>query len=138
MSDTSELMGISTSEITLTSTAAERIRALMQEKQLENHALRVFISGGGCSGYQYGMAFDGDPREDDVKVSHAGIQVVIDPMSYGYLAGAKIDYVEDLMGGGFHIDNPNAVSTCGCGHSFRTEDKAATSEAHAGDSCGCH
>jgi iron-sulfur cluster assembly protein len=138
MSDNGELMGIGTREITLTANAAERIRALMQEKQLENHALRVFISGGGCSGYQYGMAFEGDPREDDVKVSHGDIQVVIDPMSYGHLAGSKIDYVEDLMGGGFHIDNPNAVSTCGCGHSFRTEDKAEAAETHAGGSCGCH
>lgn len=130
-------MGIGTAEITMTDSAAERIRTLMQEKQLENHALRVFISGGGCSGYQYGMAFEGNPRDDDIKISQEGIQVVIDPMSYGHLAGSKIDYVEDLMGGGFHIENPNAVATCGCGHSFRTEGQPASAEAHSGGSCSC-
>jgi iron-sulfur cluster assembly protein len=138
MSETNELIGIEASTITITSTAAQRIRALMQEKQLDDHALRVFISGGGCSGYQYGMAFEGQPREDDIKVSYEDIQVVIDPMSYGHLAGSRIDYVEDLMGGGFHIENPNAVSTCGCGHSFKTEEKSAAAEAHGGGSCGCH
>jgi iron-sulfur cluster assembly protein len=138
MSETSEILGIGTSDISITDTAAERIRALMQEKQIENHALRVFISGGGCSGYQYGMAFEGNPREDDIKVLYEDIQVVVDPMSFGHLAGAKIDYIEDLMGGGFHIENPNAVSTCGCGHSFQTEDKSAATESHAGGACGCH
>jgi iron-sulfur cluster assembly protein len=138
MTDTNKTIGISTSDITLTSTAAERIRTLMQEKELENHALRVFISGGGCSGYQYGMAFEGNPREDDVKIDYEDIQVVIDPMSYGHLVGSTIDYIEDLMGGGFNIENPNAVATCGCGHSFRTEDKQTPAEAHAGGYCGCH
>jgi iron-sulfur cluster assembly protein len=138
MNETNEMIGIETSTISITSAAADRIRSLMQEKQLNDHALRVFISGGGCSGYQYGMAFEGNPREDDIQVSYAGIQVVIDPMSYGHLAGSKIDYVEDLMGGGFHIDNPNAVSTCGCGHSFQAEGKPAEAEAHTGGACGCH
>jgi iron-sulfur cluster assembly protein len=138
MSETNELIGIDASTISITSAAVERIRSLMQEKQLDDHALRVFISGGGCSGYQYGMAFEGNPREDDIKVSSAGIQVVIDPMSYGHLAGSKIDYVEDLMGGGFQINNPNAVSTCGCGHSFKTEGKPAEAGSNAGGACGCH
>jgi iron-sulfur cluster assembly accessory protein len=138
MSETSELLGIGTTQITLTDAAAERIRALMQEKALDNHALRVFISGGGCSGYQYGMSFDNNPRQDDVKITYQDIEVIIDPISFGYLAGSKIDYVEDLMGGGFHIDNPNAVSTCGCGHSFRTEGKPASTESHSGGTCGCH
>ncbi len=138
MSETNEVIGIEPTTIALTGKAAERIRALMQEKQLDNHALRVFISGGGCSGYQYGMAFEGQPREDDIKVSYDDIQVVIDPMSYGHLAGCRIDYVEDLMGGGFHIENPNAVSTCGCGHSFKTEGEPAAADSHGGGSCGCH
>jgi iron-sulfur cluster assembly accessory protein len=133
-----ELMEIGAVEISITNSAAERIRNLMQEKQLEKHALRVFISGGGCSGYQYGMAFEENPREDDIKLSPEGIQVVIDPMSYGYIAGSRIDYVEDLMGGGFHIENPNAVATCGCGHSFRTEGQAASAETQSDGSCGCH
>ncbi len=138
MSETNQLLGIGATEITLTETAAERVRALMQEKALENHALRVFISGGGCSGFQYGMAFDNNPRQDDVKISYEDIEVIVDPVSFGHLAGSKIDYVEDLMGGGFHIDNPNAVSTCGCGNSFRTDDKPTEAESHAGGSCGCH
>ncbi|MGD8865648.1 MAG: iron-sulfur cluster assembly accessory protein, partial [Anaerolineales bacterium] len=82
MNETNELLGIETTNISLTNTAAERIRALMQEKQLENHALRVFIAGGGCSGYQYGMAFEGNPREDDVEIVHDDIHVVIDPVSF--------------------------------------------------------
>ena len=84
------------------------------------------------------MAFEPDPRENDIKVTFEDIQVVVDPMSYGHLAGSNIDYVEDLMGGGFHIENPNAVSTCGCGHSFQTEGKPASAEGHTGGSCGCH
>jgi iron-sulfur cluster assembly protein len=137
MNETNELVGIDTAEISLTPTATKRIRGLMQEKELDNHALRVFISGGGCSGFQYGMAFEDNPRQDDIKITHEDIRVVIDPVSYGHLAGARIDYIEDLMGGGFSIENPNAVSTCGCGHSFRTEGKTAAAESHAGGSCGC-
>jgi iron-sulfur cluster assembly accessory protein len=138
MSETNELFGINTSTITLTDTAVERVRTLMQEKQLEGHALRVFISGGGCSGYQYGMAFENNPREDDIEVTLDDIQIVVETMSYGHLAGSKIDYIEDLMGGGFHIENPNAVSTCGCGHSFRTEGEPAAHENPGGGACGCH
>jgi iron-sulfur cluster assembly accessory protein len=124
--------------INLTEAAEARVERLMQEKDLQGHALRVFVSGGGCSGYQYGMAFEPEPRENDVHIPFEKVSVVIDPMSYGYLVGATIDYVDDLMGGGFSIKNPNAVSTCGCGHSFRTEGTAdSESMAHDG-SCGCH
>jgi iron-sulfur cluster assembly accessory protein len=128
-----------TTVIQLTESAALRVQRLMEEKDLQSHALRVFVSGGGCSGFQYGMAFEPDARENDVRISFESLDVVIDPMSYGYLAGATIDYVEDLMGGGFSITNPNAVSTCGCGHSFRTEgsDQPAA-EDHSAGGCGCH
>jgi iron-sulfur cluster assembly accessory protein len=84
------------------------------------------------------MAFEPEPRDNDVQIPFNKVRVVIDPMSYGYLMGATIDYIDDLMGGGFSIKNPNAVSTCGCGHSFRTEGAQASESAeHAGE-CGCH
>lgn len=126
--------------IILTDAASERVRKLMEEKDLHGHALRVFISGGGCSGYQYGMALEGRPRETDYRYSYDGVDLVVDPQSYMFLEGATIDYVDDLMGGGFKIENPNAVSTCGCGHSFKSGEEAAhASHNHAhGGGCGCH
>jgi iron-sulfur cluster assembly protein len=120
--------------IVLTASAAARVQRLLEERQLKGHALRVFISGGGCSGLQYGMALEGQPRESDHHFDFGGVGVVVDPVSMDYLAGATIDYVEDLMGGGFKIENPNAVSSCGCGHSFRTSRDGAAD----GGSCGCH
>lgn len=124
--------------VTITPTAAIRVQKLMEERQLEGHALRLFISGGGCSGLQYGMAFEPEPRTDDLRFSHENIEVVIDPVSYGYLAGATIDYVDELMGGGFNIQNPNAVSSCGCGQSFRTEGSKSAMDTSTAGGCGCH
>jgi iron-sulfur cluster assembly protein len=121
-------------QITLTDSAVARVRRLIEERNLQGHALRVFVSGGGCSGLQYGMALDGAPRETDRRYSFGGVDVVIDPMSWDYLSGITIDYQDDLMGGGFRIENPHAVASCGCGHSFRTEGGSASSEA----GCGCH
>jgi iron-sulfur cluster assembly protein len=106
--------------ITLTSTAAEKLQALLHERNMLAHGLRVFVAGGGCSGMQYGMAFDPQPRETDHVLESDGVRLFVDPMSMMYIAGAQIDYVDSLMGGGFRIENPNAVATCGCGHSFRT------------------
>ena len=127
-----------TSIINLTAAAEARVERLMKEKGLQDQALRVFVSGGGCSGYQYGMAFEPEPRDDDIQIPFQKVSVVIDPMSYGYLVGATIDYIDDLMGGGFSIKNPNAVSTCGCGHSFRTEGSPASDQAEHPGECGCH
>ncbi len=124
--------------ISITPNAALRVQKLLDERQLEGHALRVYVSGGGCSGLQYGMAFDPEPRSDDLTFSHDSIEVVIDPVSYGYLAGSTIDYVDDLMGGGFNIQNPNAVSSCGCGQSFRTEASKSAVDSTASGGCGCH
>jgi iron-sulfur cluster assembly accessory protein len=121
------------SEISLTQGAIQRIRGMIEEKQLSGYALRVFVSGGGCSGMQYGMGLEPEPREDDQRYHFDGVDVVVDPMSISYLAGATIDYVDDLMAGGFKIENPNAVASCGCGHSFRTE---GTSQAQS-DTAGC-
>ena len=100
----------------------------------ETHGLRVFVSGGGCSGLQYGMTFDDNPRPVDSVFEQHGMRIIIDPQSRQYMEGASIDYVDSLMGGGFHIENPNAVSSCGCGHSFRSKDGA-----EGGGGCSsCH
>ncbi|HET7009575.1 MAG TPA: iron-sulfur cluster insertion protein ErpA [Anaerolineales bacterium] len=122
--------------IQLTSAAAARVRRLLEERNLQGAALRVFVSGGGCSGMQYGMALEGNPRETDHSFDFEGVRLVVDPMSMSYLMGASIDYVDELMGGGFRIDNPNAVASCGCGHSFRTAGEHA--DHAAGEGCGCH
>jgi|HigsolmetaAR206D_1030411.scaffolds.fasta_scaffold11175_2 Iron-sulfur cluster assembly accessory protein len=122
--------------------AAQRLSAMMQEKQLENYALRVFVSGGGCSGLQYGMTFDNEVREDDADYVVNGLRVLVDPVSARYLRGASIEYSEELLGGGFKIDNPNAISACGCGHSFRAREDGdeGDEESYGGacGSCGCH
>lgn len=106
--------------VLISPTASDRLLTLMREKELVGYALRVFVSGGGCSGLQYGMTFDDETREGDSEFYAGGLRVLVDPVSSNYLLGASIDYVDTLMGGGFKIDNPNAVSSCGCGHSFRT------------------
>lgn len=112
--------------LTLTPAGANKIRSLLEEKNIPDHGLRVFVSGGGCSGMQYGMAFEGAPQDGDLIVEDHGVKLIVDPVSIAYLEGASIDYIEDdLMGGGFKIDNPNAVASCGCGHSFRTSQQAA-------------
>lgn len=120
-------------EITLLPGAADKIRSLLSERNLTDHGLRVFVAGGGCSGMQYGMAIEHEAGEFDTTIESSGVRVFVDPTSMMYLSGATIDYVDSLMGGGFRIENPNAVSTCGCGHSFRTSGSAA---AGSGDSCG--
>jgi iron-sulfur cluster assembly accessory protein len=114
--------------LVLSPMAATKIKAILTERNLPDHGLRVFVSGGGCSGMQYGMAIEGNPREFDTTVELDGVKVYIDPTSVMYLNGATVDYVDNLMGGGFRIENPNAVSTCGCGHSFRTSGSPAASE----------
>lgn len=121
-----------TQVVTLTAAAAQQVRDILSKEESESLALRVYVAGGGCSGLQYGMALD-DPMEDDVLVNYEGIRVVIDAESLRFIEGAEIDYVDSLMGAGFTVNNPNAVSSCGCGHSFRTED-----EGGAARGCGCH
>ncbi len=124
-------------DVTLMPAAADKIRALLTERNLPEHGLRVFVSGGGCSGMQYGMAIEREAGEYDTVVQSHGVKVYIDPTSMMYLGGAHIDYVDSLMGGGFRIDNPNAVATCGCGHSFRTSGQAGAATDAAGcGSCG--
>ena len=108
--------------LSVTLSAVTVIRNLLTEREIPNHALRVFVSGGGCSGMQYGMAFEESARDYDRVVEVDGVRLLVDPTSLMYLQGATIDYVDSLMGGGFRIDNPNAVSSCGCGHSFRSDE----------------
>jgi len=128
---------IQTNAITITPAAAQAVKELLEKRELEGYALRVFISGGGCSGFQYGMALEGNIRENDLSYEIDGVKVVVDEVSIDYLRGATVDYVDDLMGSGFKIDNPNAVSTCGCGSSFRTkEESGAQGSAGGCSSCG--
>jgi iron-sulfur cluster assembly accessory protein len=122
--------------LTLLPAAAEKIKTLLAERNLTEHGLRVFVAGGGCSGMQYGMAIEQQAGEFDTVFEASGVKMFVDPTSMMYLAGASVDYVDNLMGGGFRIDNPNAVSTCGCGHSFKTGGQAGHEHQH-GDGCGC-
>jgi iron-sulfur cluster assembly accessory protein len=106
--------------IHVTEMAAEKINALLVEEQKTGAGLRVFVQGGGCSGFQYGLMIDegeGDPNSDQVFEVN-GVRLLVDPISLRYLNGAEVDFVDNNMGGGFTIKNPNAKSTCGCGSSF--------------------
>lgn len=104
--------------VNFTDAAASKVNGLIQDEGNPELKLRVYISGGGCSGFQYGFTFDENLADDDTVVERSGVQLLIDPMSFQYLVGAKIDYLEDLQGARFVIENPNATSTCGCGSSF--------------------
>ena len=107
--------------ITLTQTAADKLQGIMREKGLTaDYGLRVFVQGGGCSGLQYGMTFANGLAEGDQVIEGQAIKLIVDPSSLPYLEGAEIDYIDSLMGGGFRIENPNAVQSCSCGSSFRT------------------
>ncbi len=104
--------------LVFTDSAASKVKKLMEEEGNNNLKLRVFVSGGGCSGFKYGFTFDELINEDDTVMEKNGVKLLIDPMSFQYLAGAEIDYQENLEGAQFIIKNPGATSTCGCGSSF--------------------
>lgn len=106
------------SVLVFTDAAAGKVRDLISEEGNPNLKLRVFVQGGGCSGFQYGFTFDEDVNEDDTALDKGGVTLLIDSMSYQYLTGAEIDYKEDINGAQFVIKNPNATTTCGCGSSF--------------------
>ena len=107
--------------LTVSEKAAAKAKDLFKEKGLpEDTGLRVFVAGGGCSGYQYGMALARDVEDDDLIIENAGVKLVVDPDSAPLLEGAEIDYVDDLMKAGFTISNPNATKSCACGSSFQT------------------
>ena len=117
--------------VTMTDAAAAKLMELRAREGKADAALRLFVKSGGCSGYSYGLAFDDRIADDDRVENHGGVPVVIDAFSVQHVAGAEIDYVDSLMGSGFAINNPNAVSSCACGSSFNTDG----SPAKAG---GCH
>src|SRR5438477_9205498 len=104
--------------LVFTDAAATKVRSLIDEEGNPELKLRVFVTGGGCSGFQYGFTFDEEVADDDTRMEKNGVVLLIDPMSYQYLVGAEIDYQEGLEGAQFVIKNPNATSTCGCGSSF--------------------
>jgi iron-sulfur cluster assembly protein len=121
--------------VSLTPAAAAKIRDLMATEE-DVSVLRVAIEGGGCSGFQYGLGFDRAAQEGDHEFDCEGVTVVVDPFSAPYLFGARVDYLETIQESGFKIENPNAVSSCGCGHSFQVAEGEAPEDA-AGCGSGC-
>ena len=118
MNAVAEMQDVIPSPIIFTDSAAEKVAQLIEEEGNPDLKLRVFVQGGGCSGFQYGFTFDEIVNEDDTTLVKNGVQLLIDSMSYQYLVGAEIDYKDDLEGAQFVIKNPTATSTCGCGSSF--------------------
>jgi len=104
--------------ITLTDNAAKKVNALISEEGNPELKLRVFVTGGGCSGFQYGFSFDENENEDDTVINNNGARLLVDPLSFQYLVGSRVDYTEGLEGSRFIVDNPLATTTCGCGMSF--------------------
>jgi iron-sulfur cluster insertion protein len=104
--------------VTLTESAARRVAVLRQQENAPNAFLRLAVSGGGCSGFQYGFTFDEDRQDDDLAFEYGGVTLVVDPVSLELVKGAQIDFVEDMMGASFQVRNPNAATSCGCGNSF--------------------
>lgn len=125
---------VETKIVTITPAAEDKVRELLKQEDDPNLALRVFVAGGGCSGSQYGMTLDAldEKEEDDTVEAFDGFVVLIDAFSKRQLEGSEIDYVDSLMGAGFTVNNPQAISTCSCGHSFRTAEGGGEAR-----SCGC-
>ena len=122
--------------LSLTESAAAKIKQLLTEEP-DVEVLRIAIQGGGCSGFQYGLGFDTAAAEGDLTLEQHGVTVVVDPFSAPYLQGAEVDYVDSIQAAGFAVNNPNAVSSCGCGHSFQVDEGAAPEDAAAGCGSGC-
>ena len=120
-----------TNTLSITPAAADKVRELLEQENDPSLALRIFVAGGGCSGLQYGMTLD-EEQESDTVISQGEFKVLVDEMSLGYINGSEVDYVDSLMGAGFTVNNPNAVSSCGCGHSFKTAGGGGEAK-----SCGC-
>ena len=133
-----EIVGTADCPITLTERAAQEVKDILEQQgNPEGIRLRVYVAGGGCSGLQYGMALDETLDEGDEIFLDSGVGIVLAPMDMRYLQGAVVDYVTTPMGGGFKVENPNAVKTCGCGSSFSVEDDAAGKTVTGGcGSCG--
>lgn len=125
-----------TEVLVVTPAASATIKGLLEQRSIPGYALRVFVAGGGCSGLQYGMAFEEQPGEADTVVTVDGVTLVVDPTSLGYLYGSTIDFVDSLMGGGFRIDNPNSAGGCGCGKSFKAQDEQDSGTFNDEGGCG--
>ena len=126
--------------VTITPLAIARVKEFMAKDSGEDksNGLRIFVMPGGCSGYQYGMVLERNAKSDDISWNQDGVNIYVDTQSAQLLEGSNIDFVETVQGAGFKIDNPNAVSSCGCGNSFRTaEEEAAADGEHEGCACGC-
>ena len=122
---------VETSILTITPAAGDKVRELLEQENDPSLALRIFVAGGGCSGLQYGMTLD-EEQDGDTVITQGEFKVLVDEMSLGYINGSEVDYVDSLMGAGFTVNNPNAVSSCGCGHSFKTASGGGEAK-----SCGC-
>jgi iron-sulfur cluster assembly accessory protein len=122
--------------LSLTESAAAKIKQLL-EGETDVGVLRIAIEGGGCSGFQYGLGFDTAAAEGDLEFQQHGVTVVVDPFSAPYLQGAEVDYVDSIEAAGFAVNNPNAVSSCGCGHSFQVAEGEGPEDAAAGCGSGC-
>lgn len=131
MIEQSQQAAIETTTVSMTASAADKVRELLKQENDPSLGLRIFVAGGGCSGLQYGMTLD-EEQEGDTSVQMEGFKVLVDEMSFGYISGSEVDYVDSLMGAGFTVNNPNAVSSCGCGNSFKTADDGGQAR-----SCGC-
>ena len=112
--------------VVLSEAAAGKLQELVEAEQSSSMGLRVYVYSGGCSGFRYGMMLEDQPSNEDITVESRGIKLYVDPQSTQYLSGWEIDYLDTLMGAGFTVNNPNAVSACGCGSSFRTADSAGS------------
>ena len=133
---TPEPQGVTpTPDITISEFGAQKALGILEQSGKDNAGVRVFIKSGGCSGYQYGMAIDDRELDGDLIVHHRGVKLLVDPMSLSLLRGSEVDFVENMMGGGFTVHNPNATSNCGCGHSFRT-DGAQSPDGEGSGGCG--
>lgn len=126
---------IEAKSLTITKLAAERATDLLAATGKDGASIRIFIKSGGCSGYSYGMSVDDKSLEGDQVFEHHGVRLVVDGKSWPLLAGSEVDYVNNMIGGGFSVNNPNATSACGCGHSFRTDGATAP---NSEGSRGCH
>jgi iron-sulfur cluster assembly accessory protein len=131
MIEQNQQSAVETSILSMTPAAADKVHELLKQENDPTLGLRIFVAGGGCSGLQYGMTLD-EEQEGDTVIRLSGFNVLVDEMSVGYISGSEVDYIDSLMGAGFTVNNPNAVSSCGCGHSFKTA--GGDGEAR---SCGC-
>jgi iron-sulfur cluster assembly protein len=131
MIEQNQQSAVETKLVSMTPTATDKVHELLKQENDPSLGLRIFVAGGGCSGLQYGMTLD-EEQEGDTVITQGDFNVFVDEMSLGYITGSEVDYVDSLMGAGFTVNNPNAVSSCGCGHSFK-----ATGGGGEARSCGC-